>query len=176
MVRAAARLVAAGEVRRPDRIDALGPWHIWTSDSVRADRLDFRPRHRLAVLVVQALPAARRCGCRVDRRTAGAGAGWNCPSRTSSARPPGRSASCSRSPARCATWSADRPPSCLLPYRHHDRQERYMRVTDGDSGTAADDLVSAQPAAGGATTGRELGSAISTLSESVSRSTITDDL
>jgi hypothetical protein len=56
VVRAAARLVAAVEVRRPDRIDALEPWHIWTSDSVRDDRLDFRPRHRLAVLVVQALP------------------------------------------------------------------------------------------------------------------------
>jgi hypothetical protein len=56
VVRAAARLVAAVEVRRPDRIDTLEPWHIWTGDSVRTDRLDFRPRHRLAVLVVQAMP------------------------------------------------------------------------------------------------------------------------
>jgi hypothetical protein len=30
--------------------------HIWTAESVRADRLDFRPRHRLTVLVVQASP------------------------------------------------------------------------------------------------------------------------
>ena len=30
--------------------------HIWTADSVRADRLDFRPRHRLTVLVVQPRP------------------------------------------------------------------------------------------------------------------------
>jgi hypothetical protein len=30
--------------------------HIWTAESVRADRLDFRPRHRLTVLVVQARP------------------------------------------------------------------------------------------------------------------------
>jgi hypothetical protein len=32
--------------------------HIWTAESVRADRLDFRPRHQLAVLVVSALPLA----------------------------------------------------------------------------------------------------------------------
>ena len=56
VVRSAARLVAAVEVRRPERVEALEPWHIWTTASVRADRLDFRPRHRLAVLVVQALP------------------------------------------------------------------------------------------------------------------------
>ena len=30
--------------------------HIWTAESVRADRLDFRPKHRLTVLVVQASP------------------------------------------------------------------------------------------------------------------------
>jgi hypothetical protein len=58
VVRAAAWLVTAIEVRRPDRIEALEPWHIWTSESVRADRLDFRPRHLLAALVVEARPVA----------------------------------------------------------------------------------------------------------------------
>jgi hypothetical protein len=56
VVRATARLVAAIEVRRPERVDELEPWHIWTSASVRADRLDFRPRHRLTALVVQVRP------------------------------------------------------------------------------------------------------------------------
>lgn len=32
--------------------------HIWTAESVRADRLDFRPKHKLAVLVVSVLPLA----------------------------------------------------------------------------------------------------------------------
>ena len=56
LIRAAANVVAAVEVARPDRIESLEPFHIWTADSVRADRLDFRPRHRLTVLVVQACP------------------------------------------------------------------------------------------------------------------------
>ena len=34
----------------------LADTHIWTAESVRADRLDFRPKHRLTVLVVQARP------------------------------------------------------------------------------------------------------------------------
>jgi hypothetical protein len=56
VVRAAAKVVAALEVNRPDNIDAIQDLHIWTIDSVREDRLDFRPKHRLAVLVVQAIP------------------------------------------------------------------------------------------------------------------------
>lgn len=56
VVRAAAKVVAAYAVNRPDNIDALEDLHIWTADSVRRDRLDFRPKNRLAVLVVQALP------------------------------------------------------------------------------------------------------------------------
>jgi hypothetical protein len=56
VVRAAANVVAALPVNRPDNIDALKDLHIWTADSVRRDRLDFRPKHRLAVLVVQAIP------------------------------------------------------------------------------------------------------------------------
>jgi hypothetical protein len=56
VVRAAAKVVAALPVNRPDNIAAIEDLHIWTAESVRRDRLDFRPRHRLAVLVVQAIP------------------------------------------------------------------------------------------------------------------------
>lgn len=55
-VRAAAKVVAALPVNRPDNIEAIEDLHIWTADSVRADRLDFRPKHRLAVLVIAAMP------------------------------------------------------------------------------------------------------------------------
>lgn len=57
LVRAGAKVIAAVEVDRPDRIEDISDLHIWTAESVRADRLDFRPRHRLTVLVVQALAA-----------------------------------------------------------------------------------------------------------------------
>lgn len=57
-VRAAAKVVAAVPVNRPDGLEAIADLHIWTAESVRADRLDFRPRHRLAALVVSALPLA----------------------------------------------------------------------------------------------------------------------
>ena len=56
VVRAGAKVVAAVQVQRPERIDQIADLHIWTAESVRADRLDFRPRHRLTVLVVQARP------------------------------------------------------------------------------------------------------------------------
>jgi hypothetical protein len=56
VVRGAAKVVAALPVNRPENIEAIEDLHIWTSASVREDRLDFRPRHRLAVLVVQAIP------------------------------------------------------------------------------------------------------------------------
>ncbi|MGH3576160.1 MAG: DUF1802 family protein [Mycobacterium sp.] len=56
IVRAAVKVVAAQEVSRPDNIEAIEDLHIWTTESVRHDRLDFRPKHRLAVLVVQAIP------------------------------------------------------------------------------------------------------------------------
>ena len=56
VVRAAAKVVAALPVNRPDNITAIEDLHIWTAESVRRDRLDFRPKHRLAVLVVQAIP------------------------------------------------------------------------------------------------------------------------
>jgi hypothetical protein len=56
IVRAAAKVVAALPVNRPDNIEAIEDLHIWTAESIRHDRLDFRPKHRLAVLVVQAIP------------------------------------------------------------------------------------------------------------------------
>lgn len=56
VVRAAAKVVAALPVNRPDNIAAIEDLHIWTAESVCHERLDFRPKHRLAVLVVQAIP------------------------------------------------------------------------------------------------------------------------
>ena len=56
VVRAAAKVVAAVAVNRPDGLEEIVQTHIWTAESVRADRLDFRPRHLLTVLVVQARP------------------------------------------------------------------------------------------------------------------------
>jgi hypothetical protein len=56
VVRAAAKVIAAVEVQRPETLDAIADLHIWTTDSVRADRVDFRPKHMLTVLVVQASP------------------------------------------------------------------------------------------------------------------------
>ncbi|OBH00810.1 hypothetical protein A5698_08740 [Mycobacterium sp. E136] len=59
MIRAGARVVAAVEVNRPETLEQIAPLHIWTDESVRADRLDFRPKHRLTALVVQASPLVR---------------------------------------------------------------------------------------------------------------------
>lgn len=58
VVRAAAKVVAALPINRADNLEAIADLHIWTSASVRADRVDFRPKHRLAVLVVSAMPLA----------------------------------------------------------------------------------------------------------------------
>lgn len=58
LLRAGAEVVAAVEVNRPEALDEIAPLHIWTAESVRADRLDFRPKHRLTVLVVQTSPLA----------------------------------------------------------------------------------------------------------------------
>jgi hypothetical protein len=56
VIRAGAKVVAAVEVNQPERLDEIASLHIWTPESVREDRLDFRPKHRLTVLVVQASP------------------------------------------------------------------------------------------------------------------------
>jgi hypothetical protein len=58
VLRAGAKVVAAVAVNRPEGLADIEPLHIWTAESVRADRLDFRPKHRLTVLVVQASPLA----------------------------------------------------------------------------------------------------------------------
>lgn len=58
-LRAAAKVVAALEVSRPESLEQIEDLHIWTTESVRKDRLDFRPKHRLAVLVVQAAPLVK---------------------------------------------------------------------------------------------------------------------
>jgi len=58
LVRAAAKVVAAVPVNRPDGLWTIEDLHIWTAESVRADRLDFRPKHKLAVVVVSAIPLA----------------------------------------------------------------------------------------------------------------------
>jgi hypothetical protein len=58
VLRAGANVVAAVEVNNPDGLADVEDLHIWTAESVRADRLDFRPKHRLTVLVVQASPLA----------------------------------------------------------------------------------------------------------------------
>jgi hypothetical protein len=56
VVRAAAKVIAVQPVNRPDNIESIEDLHIWTAESVRRDRLVFRPKHRLTVLVVQAIP------------------------------------------------------------------------------------------------------------------------
>jgi hypothetical protein len=56
VLRAAAKVVAALPVNHPEGLEEIENLHIWTAASVRKDRLDFRPKHRLAVLIVQALP------------------------------------------------------------------------------------------------------------------------
>lgn len=56
VLRAGAKVVAAIEVNKPTALETIAPLHIWTAESVQADRLDFRPKHRLTVLVVQASP------------------------------------------------------------------------------------------------------------------------
>lgn len=58
IIRAAAKVVAAVPVDRPEGLTEIEDLHIWTPESVRADRLDFRPKHRLAVLVVSVQPLA----------------------------------------------------------------------------------------------------------------------
>ena len=56
VVRTQLSVVDVIPVRRPNRIAELEPFHIWTTDSVRANRIDFRPRHELTAIVVRARP------------------------------------------------------------------------------------------------------------------------
>jgi len=54
VVRAELSVVQTIAVRQPERIAELEPFHIWTTDSVRRNRIDFRPRHELTAIVVSA--------------------------------------------------------------------------------------------------------------------------
>lgn len=56
LVRVAASVVDAIEVTRPANIATLEPFHICTTESVRANRVDFRPKHRLTAIVVAVRP------------------------------------------------------------------------------------------------------------------------
>lgn len=56
VLRAAAEVAAVIPVERPENIEQLESLHLWTTASVRENRLDFRPRHRLAALVVRVRP------------------------------------------------------------------------------------------------------------------------
>ncbi len=58
VLRGGAKIAAAVAVEHPDQLEAIADLHIWTAESVQNERLDFRPRHRLMVLVVQAKPLA----------------------------------------------------------------------------------------------------------------------
>jgi hypothetical protein len=54
VIRAELSVGATIAVRQPDRIAELEPFHIWTTESVRRNRIDFRPRHELTAIVVSA--------------------------------------------------------------------------------------------------------------------------
>lgn len=58
-VRVDLEVVEAIAVHRPERIAELEPFHIWTTDSVQRNRIDFRPRRELTAIVVRARPLAR---------------------------------------------------------------------------------------------------------------------
>ena len=54
VVRCGVTLVDVVPVDRPERLDRISDLHIWTGDSVREDRLEFRPKMVLQILVVRA--------------------------------------------------------------------------------------------------------------------------
>ena len=77
VIRAAATVVAAVAVHRDEGLAEIEDLHIWTAESVRTDRLDFRPRHRLTALVVQAVPLVEPVRLPANRSTPAAPAGCN---------------------------------------------------------------------------------------------------
>ncbi len=54
VVRCGISLVDAVPVARPEGLGDIADLHIWTAESVREDRLRFRPKHPLQALVVRA--------------------------------------------------------------------------------------------------------------------------
>lgn len=55
VVRCGVTLVDVVEVTRPEGLDAILDTHVWTGDSIREDRIEFRPRVPLQALVVRAV-------------------------------------------------------------------------------------------------------------------------
>jgi hypothetical protein len=55
VVRCGVEIVGVVPVARPSGLDDIADLHILTADSVRLDRLEFRPRHPLQALVVAAV-------------------------------------------------------------------------------------------------------------------------
>lgn len=55
VLRAGIEVVDVVEVAHPDRLPQIGDLHIWTDESIQADRVAFRPAKPLQVLVVRAL-------------------------------------------------------------------------------------------------------------------------
>ncbi len=53
-VRVGIELFDVIQVERPEHLEQVEDLHIWTTASVRADRVDFRPKHRLKALIVRA--------------------------------------------------------------------------------------------------------------------------
>lgn len=56
VLRAAVRIVEVIEVQRAEGVTDLSELHIWTEASIRRDRIEFRPKHPLQIMVVQPLP------------------------------------------------------------------------------------------------------------------------
>lgn len=54
-LRAGVRVIDTIQVARPEALPSIADLHIWTDASIQADRVDFRPKHALTVMVVQAL-------------------------------------------------------------------------------------------------------------------------
>lgn len=54
VVRCGISLVEVVPVDRPERLDRISDLHIWTGDSIRKERLEFRPKKVLQILVVRA--------------------------------------------------------------------------------------------------------------------------
>jgi hypothetical protein len=54
VVRCGVSLVEAVPVARPEGLAEIADLHIWTAESIRSDRLEFRPKHLLQALMVRA--------------------------------------------------------------------------------------------------------------------------
>lgn len=53
-VRCGVSLVDVVPAERPEGLPEIADLHIWTAQSIQEDRLDFRPKHALQILVVRA--------------------------------------------------------------------------------------------------------------------------